>query len=146
MDSGLWTLDSVRLDAGLWMLDSGLWVLDPGRWTLNAGGCTLDTVFWTLDIVVDWFRTESEHSFLFCLVKLLKILRVQICKELLVTLILFLYLVNFVLMLSVTLKKNTERNFYREKSNHIKSSYLGLFRSSCPEPFIFENFSRKQRW
>ena len=97
-------------------------MLDPGRWTLNAGGCTLDTVFWTLDIVVDWFRTESEHSFLFCLVKLLKILRVQICKELLVTLILFLYLVNFVLMLSVTLKKNTERRFYCEKSNYIKAT------------------------
>ena len=30
------------------------------------------------------------------------------------------------LTLSVTLEKNTERNFYCEKSNYITNSYLGL--------------------
>ena len=50
------------------------------------------------------------------------------------------------LALSVTLLRNTARNFYYEKSNYITSSYLKLLRSSRPEPSIFENFYRKYTW
>ena len=49
-------------------------------------------------------------------------------------------------MASVTLKKNTERNFYLEKLNYVKISYLGLFKSRLPEPFIFVKFLRKHWW
>ena len=78
LDSGHWTLDSgcLALEAGLWMPDSGrwshdagLWMLDSGRWTLNVGRWALNTghCYWL-------FRTESESSFWFYLIKLLKIL------------------------------------------------------------------------
>ena len=123
------------------------WTLDArvGRWTLDAG-------LWTLDAVVDCCRTESEASFWFCLIKLLKIHWVRISKD-----HSHAYSVenigsdvanfrNSILTLSVTLHKNVEGNFYFEKLNYITSSYLGLFRSSCPQPSIFENFSRKYRW
>ena len=52
-------------------------------WTqvLNAG-------LWTLDTIADWFRTESESSFWFYLIKLMKILRVGISKDFMVKLIL----------------------------------------------------------
>ena len=58
-----------------WMLDFGCWTLDTGCWALNTGCCHC-------------FRTESEPSFRFCLIKLLKILWVQISKDLMVTFVL----------------------------------------------------------
>ena len=70
LDAGLWTLDS-----GRWNLDSGLWTLDYGHYTWNAG-------LWTLDTVVDCFRTELKPSFWICLIKLLRILWVQVSKDL----------------------------------------------------------------
>ena len=76
LDAGLWTVD-----AGLWTLDSRCWTLDTGLLTLDAGRWTLDSGRWTLDTVVDCCRTESEHSFWFCLIKLLKILWVLISKD-----------------------------------------------------------------
>ena len=90
-----WTLDARvgrwTLDTGLWMLNSGLWTPESGRRTLDAGPSTLDAglrtldvrcytlnnKLWALDTIVDWFRTKSEASFWFCLIKLLKILWVQ---------------------------------------------------------------------
>ena len=110
LDAGLWTLDSGRwtLDAGHWTLDSGIWILDSGRWTLDSGRWTLDSEHWTLDsrrwaldvgcftldaallaldTIVDCFRTKSEASFWFCLIKLLKILWVRISKYLMITLV-----------------------------------------------------------
>ena len=42
-------------------------------------------------------------------------------------------------MLSVTLLHNAKINVYCEKSNYITSSYLGAFRGSCRQPFLFEN-------
>ena len=59
-----------------------------GRWTLDNGRYTLDSGLWTLNTVVDCFRIESETSFWFCLIKLLKILWVRISKDLMVTLVL----------------------------------------------------------
>ena len=111
LDAGCWTLNSGRwtLDSGRWTLDPKLWTLNSGRWTLNAGLWTLDTRPWTLDVgqwtvdvehytldaglwaldtIVDCFRTKSEVSFWFCMIKLLKILWVQISKDLMVTLVL----------------------------------------------------------
>ena len=111
LDAGLWTLDSGRwnLDAGLWILDSGFWTLDTGLWTvdsgrwtldagrwildsgfstLDAGRYTLDARLWALDTIVDCFKTKSESSFWFCLIKLLKTLWVRISKDLRVTLVL----------------------------------------------------------
>ena len=85
---GRWTLDT-----GLWTLDSGRWTLDAGRWTLNAGLWTLDcglsmpdVGLLALNTISDCFRTKSEASFWFCLIKLLKILWVWISKDLMVTL------------------------------------------------------------
>ena len=49
---------------------------------------------------------------------------------------------NSISTLSVTLQKNTEKN-YCEKSDYITCSYFGLFRCSRPELSIFENFIRK---
>ena len=68
---------------GLWMQ-----VLNAGLWTLDAGCYTLDAGLWTLDTIVDCFRTESEPSFWFCLIQLLKIFWVRISKDLMVTLVL----------------------------------------------------------
>ena len=112
LDAGLWTLASRR-----WTLDAGRWTLDPGCWTLDARPQTLDSGRWTLDATL-WrlgsghrtlfentdslshcfrtldtvslvcFRTESESSFWFFLIKLLKILLVRISKDLMVTLVL----------------------------------------------------------
>ena len=42
--------------------------------------------------------------------------------------------------------KECGKKFLYEKSNYITSSYLGLFKSSRPQSFIFKNFSRKYRW
>ena len=80
LDAGLWMLDSGHwvLDAGLWTLDPGLWTLNAGRWTLGGGCYTLDAGLWALGTIVDCFRTKSEASFWFCLIKLLKILWVWI--------------------------------------------------------------------
>ena len=88
LDAGLWTLDSGRwtLDAGLWMLDSGRWILDSALSRLDVGCYTLDVGLWELDTIIDCFRTKSEASFWFCLIKLLKILWVWISKDLMVTL------------------------------------------------------------
>ena len=103
-DSGCWLLDSAcwTLNPGCWTLHAGLWMLDPrcrtldaGRWTLHTGLCTLDFARWTLDAgrwtldsqlstldtVFDCCRTESEPSFWFCLIKLLKILWIRIFKD-----------------------------------------------------------------
>ena len=84
-----WTLDSGRwtLVAGFWTLDTGLWTLDLVRWTLDAG--RWDATLWTLDALVDCFRTKSEATFWFCLIKLLEILWVRISKDLMVTLVLY---------------------------------------------------------
>ena len=68
---------------------SGLWNLNSGRWTLDSGRYTLDAGLWTLDTVIDCCRTESESSFWFCFIKLLKILWVQIFRGLMVTLVLW---------------------------------------------------------
>ena len=95
LDAGRWTLDAGRwtltdgrwtLDSGRWTLDPGLWTLNVGRWTLDAGCYTLDVGLWALDTIVDCFKTKSEASFWFCLIKLLKILWVQISKDLMITL------------------------------------------------------------
>ena len=95
LDAGRWTLDAGlwTLDCGLWPMAAGLWTLDAGRWTLGSElstldvGCyTLDVGLWALDTIVDCFRTKSEASFWFCLIKLLKILWVQISKDLMITL------------------------------------------------------------
>ena len=95
LDSGPWTLDTRpwSLDAGLWTLDAGLWTLDSGPWTLDAGRWTLDVAcytfdagLWALDNIFDCFRTKSEASFWFCLIRLLKILWVRISKDHMVTL------------------------------------------------------------
>ena len=90
-----WTLDARvgrwTLDTGLWMLNSGQWTPESGRRTLDAGPSTLDAglrtldvrcytlnnKLWAMDTIVDCFRTKSEASFWFCLIKLLKILWVQ---------------------------------------------------------------------
>ena len=72
-----WTLYS-----GCWTPDAGLWTLDSRRWTLDAGLSTLGSIHWTLlhcfrtldTVSLACFRTESESSFWFCLIKLLKIL------------------------------------------------------------------------
>ena len=90
-----WTLDARvgrwTLDTGLWMLNSGLWTPESGRRTLDAEPSTLDAglrtldvrcytlnnKLWAMDTIVDCFRTKSEASFWFCLIKLLKILWVQ---------------------------------------------------------------------
>ena len=83
LDSGCWTLDARpwtmdsghwKLDAGRWTLDSGRWTLDAGLWTLDSGRWTLHFGHWALDTVVDCFRTESEPTFWFCLIKLLKVI------------------------------------------------------------------------
>ena len=97
LDAGLWTLDSGHwildsecwtldtrlwtLDSGRWTLDARLWMLDSRLWTLDSGPYTLDSGCWTLDTVVDCCRTESEPSFWFWLIKLLKILWVWISKD-----------------------------------------------------------------
>ena len=47
---------------------------------------------------------------------------------------------NSKLMLNVMFSNNAERSFYCEKLNYIISSYLGLFRSSHPQPSIFKIF------
>ena len=95
LDAGRWTLDAGRwtltdgrwtLDSGRWTLDPGLWTLNVGRWTLDAGCYTLNVGLWALDTIVDCFKTKSEASFWFCLIKLLKILWVQISKDLMITL------------------------------------------------------------
>ena len=90
LDAGPWTLDAGpwTLDSKLWTLDAGLWTLDTGLWTLDAGCYILDTGLWALDTIVDCFKTKSEASFWFCLIKLLKILWVRISKDLMVTLVL----------------------------------------------------------
>ena len=75
-------------DAWLWTLDFRHWSLDAGLWTLVAGCYTLGTGLWALDTIVDCFRIKSEANFLFCLIKLLKILWVWISKDLMVTLVL----------------------------------------------------------
>ena len=77
LDAGSWTLDSRRwaLDAGPWKLESGRWTLDARLWTLDTEHCfrTLFHCFRTLDNVsLDFFRTESESSFWFYLIKLMK--------------------------------------------------------------------------
>ena len=64
------------------------WILDAGPWTLDARLWMLDSGLWTPDTVVDWFRTESELSFWFCLIKLLKILWAGIFKDVIAKLIL----------------------------------------------------------
>ena len=80
-----WTLNARvkrwTLDAGLWTLDSGHLTLDAECWTLDAGLWTLDAGLWTLGTVVVCCRTESKPSFWTCLIKLLKILSMQISKE-----------------------------------------------------------------
>ena len=81
LDSGCWTLV-----AGLWTLYTGLWTLYLVHWTLDAE--RWDATLWTLDALVDCFRTKSEATFWFCLIKLLKILWVRISKDLMVTLVL----------------------------------------------------------
>ena len=53
----------------------------PGLWTLNSRRWILDSGLWTLDTVVDCWRTESEPSLWFCLIKWLKILWVRISKD-----------------------------------------------------------------
>ena len=87
MDAGLWMLDARlwTVDPGLWMRNSGRWnldvglcLLDSGRCTQDSGRCTLDTGIWTPDAVIACFRTKSEFSSWFCLIKLLKILWVWI--------------------------------------------------------------------
>ena len=90
LDAGPWTLDAGpwTLDSGLWTLDAGLWKLDTGLWTLDAGCHILDAGVWALDTIFDCFKTKSEASFWFCLIKLLKILWVRISKDLMVTLVL----------------------------------------------------------
>ena len=69
------------------------WTLGSGRWTLDAGCWTMDSECWTLGsgswAVVDYFRIESEPSFWFCLIKLLKILWVRISKDIMVTFVLW---------------------------------------------------------
>ena len=92
--TGISGLQTQELGAGLWTLDSGCWTLDTGRWTLDAVLWTLDTGLWTLDAgrwaldtIVDCFRTKSEASFWFCLIKLLKILWARISKDLMITLV-----------------------------------------------------------
>ena len=72
-------------------LDCGraCWTLDSGDWSLDVRRCPLDVGFRTLDNFVDWFRTEAEPSFKFCLIKLLNSLWVRISKDLMVTLILY---------------------------------------------------------
>ena len=80
-----WTLDAsdgrstrnTRLGAldSLWTLDSGCFNLDSWCYTFNAG-------LWTLDTVVDCFRIESEPSFWFCLIKLLKLFRCESLRTL----------------------------------------------------------------
>ena len=82
---GLWTQ---VLDAGLWTLDSGSWDLNSAPWTLDPGRYTLVTGLWRLDSVIVCFRRESEPSFWFCLIILLKILWVRISKNLMVRLVL----------------------------------------------------------
>ena len=88
LDAGIWTLNSElwMLDSGRWTLAAGPWTLDSQRWTLDAGCYTLDAGLWELDTIADCFRTKSEASFWFCLIKLLKILLVQIFKNLMITL------------------------------------------------------------
>ena len=102
LESTRWTVDTRHwtLDSGCWRLDSGLWPMAAGLWTLDAGrrnlgsvlstldvGCyILDVGLWALDTIVDCFRIKSEASFWFCLIKLLKILWVQISKDLMITL------------------------------------------------------------
>ena len=88
LDAGLWTLDSGRwtLDVGLWTLDSGRWSLDSERWTLDARLSMPDVRLLALETISDCFRTKSEASFWFCLIKLLKILWVWISKDLMATL------------------------------------------------------------
>ena len=80
LDAGLWTLYSGcwTVDAGLWTLDAGFWTLDSWCWTLGPGHYTLEAGLWTLNTVIVCLRTESEPCFWFCLIKLLKILWVQI--------------------------------------------------------------------
>ena len=122
LDAGLWTLDSEcwTLDAGHQTLDAGLWMLDSGCWTLDAGLWTLDSGRWTLRLGSQALGTK--HS----------------CR-----------LVQRVQVLTLNVKcyviKEYQINFYCEKLNYITSSYLGLFRSSRPEPSIFKNLSRKYR-
>ena len=106
--SGLWTQ---VLDAGLWTLDSGGWILDAGGFTLDAELCTLDTV-------VDWFRTESEPRIWFCLIKLLKIVWVQISKDS------WSIFSKFYINVKCYVKKNTKRNFIARNRITLKAAIL----------------------
>ena len=54
-----------------WTLGSGHWSLDAARWKLASGRRTLHSGLSTVNTSMDWFTTESESSFGFCLIKLL---------------------------------------------------------------------------
>ena len=92
LHSGHWTWDAgpCTLGSGYWAPNAWQWMLDPGRRTLNPGCWTMHfgRLALTLDPVVDCFRTESEPSLWFCLIKLLKILWVRFSKVLMVMLVL----------------------------------------------------------
>ena len=82
-----WTLSSGRWTLGteLWTLDATFWTLGSGHWTLFQN--TVFHCFRTLGTVsLDHFRIELESSLWFHLIKLLKILWVQISKDLMVML------------------------------------------------------------
>ena len=117
---GRWTLE----EAGFWTLEASLWTLSFGHWTLLLTGSEQNQ------------NPESDSAWL-------NYWKLFGCKSLRTH---GLFLVNSILTLSVTLKKNTKRNFYCEKSNYIKSSYLGLLRNSRPESFNLEKLFRKHRW
>ena len=138
---GLWTIGLWTL--GLWTL--GLWTperLDawtPGRldaWTFGLwtpgrlDASTLDSGCMNSGQLGTWItlRNSKDHAYSIEGISF----NVAIFR-------------NSILTLSVTLQKNTERNFYCEKLNYITSSYLRLSRSNLLGLSIFKNLSRKYR-
>ena len=109
--------------------------LDPRLQTLHFGR-------WALDTVVDCFRTESEPSFWFCVINLLKILWVQPSNDLMARLFSRDYSSwrAYFSKLFITLQNNVEINFYCEKSNYITSSFKIL---NCSEAAVHSHLFPK---
>ena len=123
-----WTLNA---SVERWTLDSGHWMLHFGRWALNTGHCR-----WL-------FQNRVRTQFLILLDSIIEnYLGANLyrphghaCSAKTIGSDVAIFRLSY-----------AERNFYCKKLNYITSSYLGPFRSSHPQPFIFENFFREYWW
>ena len=149
LDTWMLTLDSVHWtrDAGPWTLDPGFWILDSGRYILDAGLSHWDCLWLFYRriiiqflILLDFFfvrnRITLQTAILHCSeAPVLNFFRKIMVVE-------YFFWSNY----RLTVQSSNYMLKWFQQECCLGSFPLRLFKSSCPVPSIFGNFSRKYRW